>query len=85
MHHTSPMFWACYDELPPEVRAAADRSYALLRQNPQHPSLHFKRIDRFWSVRATRGYRALGVDVPDGILWFWIGPHAEYERILARG
>jgi hypothetical protein len=27
-------------------------------------------------------YRALAVEIPDGLLWFWIGSHADYEKII---
>jgi hypothetical protein len=33
----------------------------------------------YWSVRIGRSYRALGKQLDDGILWGWIGSHAEYE------
>ncbi len=56
----------------------ADKSYALLKDNPQHPSLHFKRIGELWSVRVG----ALGTDVDGGIVWFWIGTHGEYDKIV---
>jgi hypothetical protein len=54
----------------------------LLKADPRHPSLHFKRVGRFHSVRVGLRYRALGVDVPDGVLWFWIGAHAEYDELI---
>ncbi|WP_396202771.1 hypothetical protein [Gemmatimonas sp.] len=82
-HHASPAFWTCYDALPADVRALADKQFALLKENPRHPSLHFKRISRFHSVRVGAHYRALAVDAPDGALWFWIGSHAEYDRLVA--
>jgi hypothetical protein len=50
-HRASPRFWACYHALPAEVQELADRCYALLRQDPHHPSLHFKKVGKFWSVR----------------------------------
>lgn len=56
--------------------------YDLLKENPRHPSLHFKQIDEFWSVRVGLHYRALGIGVDEGVLWFWIGPHAEYDRLV---
>jgi hypothetical protein len=46
------------------------------------PSLHFKQIGRYWSVRVGARHRALGVDVEEGVLWFWIGSHADYDRLL---
>jgi len=82
MHHTTPRFWDCYQSLPASVRQTADRCYALLRENPAHPSLHFKKVGKFWSVRAGAGHRALGVEIDEGVLWFWIGTHAEYERLI---
>ncbi len=82
-HHTTADFWACYERLPEAVQRAADRGYALLRADPRHPSLHLKRVGRLWSVRAASGYRALAADGPDGLVWFWIGPHDEYERLIS--
>ena len=61
--------------------ALADKQFQLLKTNPQHPSLHFKRVGRFYSARVGAHYRVLAVEAPDGILWFWIGSHAEYDRI----
>ena len=54
-------------------------AYQLLRQDPKHPSLHFKKIDVLWSVRIGLHYRALGAEIEDGGLWFWIGTHADYD------
>lgn len=83
-HYTSADFWACYNQLPAAVRTVADENYRLLLRDPRHPSLHFKQVGRLWSIRAGRGYRALAVDSEQGLIWFWIGPHAEYERIIKR-
>ncbi len=81
-HFTSPDFWDCYKALPKPVQALADKSFSLLKNHPQHPSLHFKKIGRFRSVRIGLSYRALGVDIPEGILWFWIGSHADYDNLM---
>ena len=67
-HFASPEFWACYHVLPKSVQQLADKNFALLKRDPQHPSLHFKKISRFRSVRVGLSYRALGVEVDDGIL-----------------
>lgn len=65
------------------VQTSAHRSYALLRENPAHPALQFKLIgDRYYSVRVGLHYRALGVPIPEGVQWFWIGSHAEYDKLL---
>ena len=82
-HFASPEFWACYHALPKSVQQLADKNFALLKRDTQHPSLHFKKIDRFRSVRVGLTYRALGLEVPDGILWFWIGSHADFDRLVS--
>ena len=78
-HFANPSFWAAYDRLPLSARQLADRSFELLKEDPRHPSLHFKRVGRFWSVRVGLRYRALAVEDGDDLVWFWIGPHAEYD------
>ncbi|MGK7907053.1 MAG: hypothetical protein AB4040_07485 [Synechococcus sp.] len=82
MHYTTRRFWQCYDALPEAVQRVADRNYELLKSNPSHPSLHFKKVGQFWSVRAGKGYRALGVEVEGGISWVWIGTHVEYDKLI---
>jgi hypothetical protein len=27
-------------------------------------------------------YRALAAEVTDGLVWFWIGSHADYDRLV---
>ena len=81
-HFTVPAFWACYDKLPAELKEQADKNYKLLKENPGHPSLHFKKIENYYSVRVSLRYRALGIAVEEGIVWFWIGKHAEYDAII---
>lgn len=82
IHHASSRFWECYAVLPPAIQKLADENFELLKRDLRHPSLHFKQIGRFWSVRIGLRYRALGVSVPDGILWFWIGNHSDYDRLI---
>ena len=81
-HYASPEFWECLRTLPARVQELARRTYELLKENPRHPSLHFKKIGRYRSVRVGLQYRALGVEIPEGILWFWIGSHADYDKLL---
>jgi hypothetical protein len=71
-HHASPRF-----------QRLADKCFDLLKADRTHPSLHFKHVGRYRSVRVGLHYRALGVDVDDGVLWFWIGTHAEYDDVVA--
>jgi hypothetical protein len=44
--------------------------------------LHFKRIGPYWSARVGLHHRALAVPSAHHAIWFWIGTHAEYDRIL---
>jgi len=81
-HHATSRFWALYEALPEEAHALADKNYSLLKSNPKHPSLHFKRLGDVWSVRVGAHYRALGSEVEDGIVWIWIGTHDEYDKIV---
>jgi len=81
-HFVSPQFWRLYRQLSPEVRALADKNFQLLKADSKHPSLHFKKIGRLWSVRVGAHYRALGLDKPEGVVWFWIGSHADYDKLL---
>jgi hypothetical protein len=81
-HHASPDFWTCYRALPRAVRQIADQAYEHLKSNPRHPSLRFKKIGHFWSVRVGSHHRALAVEAADGLVWFWIGTHAEYDKLL---
>jgi hypothetical protein len=50
-HFASRTFWEAYDKLPEQVGALADKNFALLKDNPRHPSLQLKRVGRFWSAR----------------------------------
>jgi hypothetical protein len=82
-HSASTRFWACYAALPDEVRALADKNYSLLLTNSRHPSLHFKKVGRLWSVRVGINHRAIATEVEDGYLWVWIGLHSEYDKLIS--
>jgi len=81
-HFASPAFWEAYAKLPENVRALADKNYELLKENPQHPSLHFKKTGRYWSARVGLRYRALAVETNGDLVWFWIGSHADYDALI---
>lgn len=81
-HHTTRQFWECYATLPVHVRVTADKNYELLKADANHPSLHLKKAGKYWSVRVGSSHRALGLEIKDGFLWFWIGSHAEYDQII---
>ena len=82
---TAPAFWQAYRKLPEQVRKQARASYRLFAADPSHPSLRFKKVSRrrpIYSVKVNLEYRALGILDDDEIVWFWIGPHDEYDRLL---
>jgi hypothetical protein len=81
-HFASRAFWDAYGKLSEQTRALADKNYALLKENPQHPSLQFKKVGRFWSMRVGLRYRALAVETDGDLVWFWIGSHADYDGII---
>lgn len=84
---TNESFRNLLSRLPRGAREQAIRAYQLFRVNPWHPSLHFKRVhptEPIMSVRIGSDYRAVGImREPGSILWFWIGPHEQYETLLA--
>jgi mRNA-degrading endonuclease RelE of RelBE toxin-antitoxin system len=83
---TLPSFWAAYRSLGKDIQRAARKAYRLWAENPFHPSLHFKCINReenIWSVRVSRGYRAVGTLEGDTVTWFWIGGHSDYDRFFS--
>lgn len=82
-HRASPRFWACYNSLPSEVKLHADRCFELLKAEPRHPSLHFKKIGKFWSARVGLRLRALAIEESSkDLIWVWFGSHAEYDQLL---
>ncbi len=68
IHRALPEFWDCHK--------------ALLKENPYHPSLHFKKVGDSWSARANLEYRALALETEEVFYWYWIGLHDEYERLI---
>lgn len=82
---TLPSFCENYRCLDESMRRKARKTYLIWSQNPFHPSLHFKCINQaedVWSVRITRGFRALGIMDGDTVTWIWIGNHDDYERFF---
>ena len=82
---TTSQFWKLYEGLLEDVKNRADSTYELWQINPHTHSLYFKRVGKkkpIYSVRIGSGYRALGILEGDTVLWFWIGAHDEYERML---
>jgi hypothetical protein len=83
---TLPSFWEAYQALDADLRQRARKAYRLWEENPFHPSLHFKCINReesIWSARISLGYRSVGIMDEEGVTWFWIGGHDAYERFFS--
>lgn len=82
-HIKDPRFQPLFDALPVHAKRVAIRCFARLKDDPKHPSLHFKRLTGdIWSVRVGLGYRALAIRGTDRFQWFWIGTHGEYDRLI---
>jgi len=84
---TTEAFRKAYTGLPRYIQKQARETYQLFKRNPKHPSLQFKKVHSskpIYSVRVSLGYRAVGVMNDRQIVWFWIGSHADYDRLLSR-
>ncbi|MEQ8190435.1 MAG: hypothetical protein ABRQ39_20890 [Candidatus Eremiobacterota bacterium] len=78
-------FLSYFEKLPQKVKEIARKNYRLWRQNPYHPGLQFKQIhsvEPIFSVRIGKGWRAPGLKENDDIFWFWIGSHADYDKLV---
>jgi hypothetical protein len=82
MHRTTKRFWNRFYELPPPIQDIAQENFAILKENPRHPSLHFKKVGKLWSARVGRDYRALAVEHGPDFVWVWIGTHDEYKQMI---
>lgn len=81
---TTDRFRRALVHLPHPIREKARKAYRLWLRDPQHPSLHFKKVGTLWSVRVDDGYRALGLVRNGTMYWVWIGTHDDYERMIRR-
>ena len=82
---TSRRFRELYGDLPDQVKRQARRAYQLFQRNPAHLGLNFKKVDEeqnIYSARIGLGYRVLGQADGSDIIWFWIGPHGDYDKLL---
>ncbi|MCZ7573321.1 MAG: hypothetical protein M5U01_32620 [Ardenticatenaceae bacterium] len=82
MHRTTRRFWKHFDDLPEDVQRTASKNFELLKKDPSHPSLHFKKVGKFWPARAGINHRALAVKDGADFIWVWIGTHDEYEQMI---
>ena len=80
-------FKSLFEQLPADAQQSARRAYVLFERDPAHPSLQFKRLRagrHTYSIRVGLGYRALGIRFDETLVWYWIGPHAEYDRLISQ-
>ncbi len=82
MHRTTPQFWRRFEQLPEAVQSLARKNFALLRRDSTHPSLHFKKVGKYWSARVGLHHRVLAVADGTDFIWVWIGDHDEYDRLI---
>jgi hypothetical protein len=85
MHRTTSRFWKCFERLPLPVQSLAESNFGLLQNNPKHPSLHFKKVGKFWSARIGMAYRALAYEDGEDFIWVWIGSHDDYMKMIKQG
>ena len=81
-----PSFWRAYGKLASPVKVRARLAYQLFAENPDHPSLRFKKLrgsGEIWSVRVNEQYRAVGVRSGDTVEWIWIGTHNEFDNLFS--
>lgn len=84
---TTAQFRKAFAGLPKQVQEQTREAYRKFKQNPRHPSLRFKKVHSvlpIYSARITKNYRAIGQLEGDTIIWFWVGSHAEYDRLLSQ-
>jgi hypothetical protein len=79
---TTSSFRNRFKNLPPEIQRLARKNFKLWRCDSAHPSLHFKKVNDFWSARVGRHYRALAIWKGDNIEWFRLRSHDEYEDLI---
>lgn len=85
--HTTEEFRALLAAAPAAVQVKAKNAYRVWSDNPAHPSLRFKKVHNtlpVYSVRIDLDWRAMGVLTEGVVIWFWIGSHSEYERLLSK-
>ncbi len=82
--YTHPDFWKYYNELPKDIQSLADKKFELFKRDPNHPSLGFSKKGKVWTVNIGLHYRAIGYKEENNIVWFWIGSHEDYNRLMNR-
>jgi hypothetical protein len=82
---TNDRFWEKYHHLPENVQIKANNVFELWKHDPYNINLRFKKVHHkhdIYSIRIGFDYRSLGLKNQDAIIWFWIGSHSDYEKML---
>ena len=85
--HTTERFRKAFADLPLSIQRQAKEAYKQFQKNPFHPGLRFKRVHStkpIYSLRIDANYRALGIQDDHEMMWFWIGSHDKYMKLLSR-
>ncbi|KOP26088.1 hypothetical protein AMR41_12575 [Hapalosiphon sp. MRB220] len=84
---TTVQFRKAFADLPEQVQEQTRQAYRQFKQDPAHPSLRFKKVHSelpIYSARISKSYRAVGLLEADTVIWFWVGSHAEYDKLLSQ-
>ncbi|WP_315790133.1 hypothetical protein [Fischerella sp. JS2] len=84
---TTAQFRKAFADLPEQVQEQTRQAYRQFKQDPAHPSLRFKKVHSelpIYSARISKSYRAVGQLDGDTVIWFWVGSHAEYDKLLSQ-
>lgn len=82
---TTVQFRKRFAALPEEIQEQAREAYHRFQRDPYYKGLRFKRVHSrapLYSARISKGYRAVGQRDGDLIVWFWVGSHADYDKLL---
>jgi mRNA-degrading endonuclease RelE of RelBE toxin-antitoxin system len=83
---TTAEFRKSFAALPKQVQDQTREAYRQFKENPSYPSLRFKKVHPelpIYSARISNNYRAVGQLDGDTVIWFWVGSHADYDRLLS--
>lgn len=84
-NRTSKQFRQQLAALPEDVQRLAPKAFKLYEADPNHPGLRFERLStqgEYYSARVNQQYRVLAKRKRDHMLWFWIGSHIEYDKLI---
>ena len=84
---TTAQFRKTFANLPEKIQQQTREAYRQFKENPSHLSLRFKKVHPelpIYSARISKDYRAVGQLEGDTVIWFWVGSHADYDKLLSQ-